>query len=342
MVRMCPGATLPQGIAGKFYLLRATGNEAHDLYDVTDPANPTLLVRVVGNLLGTHKNWWECDTGIAYLVSGIPGWRTNRAMQVFDLSNPANPVFIRNFGLPGQEPGATGPVEISLHGPISLNGRIYMGYGTNRNGILQILDRAELLAGDPNSPERFAPTPENFLFPQISRYDIGPLNGAHTTFPILGVPVPAFQKFTEGKVRDMVALTNESIGNECREPPQMMYMVDVTTPTEPFGVSNYQVYSKSGGSLDFCDRGGRFGTHSSNENMTPIYYRKIVFLAYFNAGIRAVDIRDPWAPKEVAYYIPAITDTTDQRCVTINGVETCKIAIQTNNLEVDDRDISTR
>ena len=27
----------------------------------------------------------------------------------------------------------------------------------------------------------------------------------------------------------------------------------------------------------------------------------------------------------------------DQRCVTIDGVESCKTAIQTNNVEVDDR-----
>ena len=28
---------------------------------------------------------------------------------------------------------------------------------------------------------------------------------------------------------------------------------------------------------------------------------------------------------------------SDERCVTTNGVETCKIAIQTNNVDVDDR-----
>lgn len=58
---------------------------------------------------------------------------------------------------------------------------------------------------------------------------------------------------------------------------------------------------------------------------------------HFNAGVRAVDIRDPFNPREVAFFIPATTANTDQRCVTIGGVETCKIAIQTNNVEVDDR-----
>jgi len=89
---------------------------------------------------------------------------------------------------------------------------------------------------------------------------------------------------------------------------------------------------------DFCSRGGRFGTHSSNENMTPIYYKRIMFFAHFNAGVRAVDIRDPYHPKDIASYIPAVTPRSDQRCVKReNGQEHCAKVIQTNNVEVDDR-----
>ena len=55
------------------------------------------------------------------------------------------------------------------------------------------------------------------------------------------------------------------------------------------------------------------------------------------AGLRVVDVRNLFEPTEVGYCIPATTPNTDQRCVTIDGVESCKIAIQTNNVEVDDR-----
>jgi hypothetical protein len=85
-------------------------------------------------------------------------------------------------------------------------------------------------------------------------------------------------------------------------------------------------------------RGGRFGTDSSNESFSPIYYKRIMFFAHFNAGVRAVDIRNPFQPKEIGYYIPAATDKTDKRCVrTDAGAERCKGVIQTNNVEVDDR-----
>ena len=67
-----------------------------------------VLVTRIGGLKDTHKSWWECDTGIAFLVSGAPDWRTRRMTQVYDLSDPAHPVKIRDLGLPGQEPGSTG------------------------------------------------------------------------------------------------------------------------------------------------------------------------------------------------------------------------------------------
>ena len=71
--------------------------------------------------------------------------------------------------------------------------------------------------------------------------------------------------------------------------------------------------------------------------MTPIYYKRVIFITYFNAGVRAIDVRDPYSPKEIGYYIPAITDKTDKRCVGNGADQKCKVAIQTNNVEVDDR-----
>jgi len=88
---------------------------------------------------------------------------------------------------------------------------------------------------------------------------------------------------------------------------------------------------------NFCSRGGRFGTHSTNEDMGPIYYKRVVFIAHFNAGVRAIDVRDPYNPQEIAYYIPAVTGKTDKRCVGTGDDQKCKIAVQTNNVELDER-----
>ena len=68
-----------------------------------------------------------------------------------------------------------------------------------------------------------------------------------------------------------------------------------------------------------------------------MFYRKLAFITWFNAGVRALDIRDPYAPREVGYFIPAITADTDKRCIKVEGKDRCKVAIQSNNVETDDR-----
>jgi hypothetical protein len=330
MVRVCDGKTLPKGDPAKTYMLRTFGNSAHEIWDTSDPAKPVLVTRIDG-IKGTHKNWWECDTGIAYLVSGVPGWRTNRMTQVYDLSDPAHPQLIRNFGLVGQQPGATGEVPTPVHGMISTGpkgNRIYFGYGTNKGGMLQIVDRDKLINGAKD------PTPENLLYPQIASLDLSSLWGAHTAFPVLGVKLDEFGHDKVGATQDFVVITDEQIANECGEARQMVWFVDITDEKRPQVISNFYVPAAGG---DFCNRGGRFGTHSSNESMAPIYYKKIMFFSHFNAGVRAVDIRNPFRPREIGYFIPAITKNTDKRCVKVNDQDRCKVAIQTNNVEVDDR-----
>jgi hypothetical protein len=99
-------------------------------------------------------------------------------------------------------------------------------------------------------------------------------------------------------------------------------------------VANHSVPEADG---NFCARGGRFGSHSSNESMAPVFYKKLAFVTWFNAGVRAIDIRDPYHPKEVGHFIPAITAATDKRCIKVNGEDVCKVAIQSNNVETDDR-----
>lgn len=313
MVRVCSGRDLPRAARDRVYLLRSYGHSAHEVWDVTLPEPPRRLSVVSEGLRGTHKSWWECDTGIAYLVSGVPGWRTSRMTQIFDLADPRKPVHIRDYGLPGQEPGAGGSVPTGLHGPISTGPagkRVYFGHGTSSGGILQIVDREKLLQG----PK--APTRANLLAPQAGRFDLDPKYGAHTAFPLTGMTV----KSADGRVvkRDFVAVTNEALAEGCGGAQQKVWMIDVTDESKPKVASTWAFDPKPG---NFCARPGRIGAHASNESFTGIYYRRILFIAHFNAGVRALDIRDPYKPKEIAYYVPDG-----------NGR-----AVTTNNVEVDDR-----
>ncbi len=354
MTRVCNGSTLPNAPDDKVYLLRSFGNSGHEIWDVTDPAKPVKVVTLLEGLRNTHKSYWECDTGIAYVVSGPKDWRVRRMTKIYDLSDPAKPVFIRDFGLAGQQPGSTTmPIPTELHGPISLGpkgNRVYFAYGTNSRGVVQIVDRDKLL----NGPKE--PTDANLTYPQIARVDLPPDAGAHSAVPILGLTLPEFTKQrlppdvpvpgaghehgdtiplgTSQAHRDFMAVISESLDNECEEPRQIVRMLDITYETRPIGAASWTVPETSG---NFCDRGGRFGAHSSNENFTPIYYGRVLFVTFFNAGVRALDIRDPFNPKEIGFFIPAVTPNTDKRCVGEGPSERCKVAIQSNNVEVDDR-----
>ncbi|MBV8093252.1 MAG: hypothetical protein JOY71_02755 [Acetobacteraceae bacterium] len=327
MTRVCEGRTLPHGDPSKTYLLRGFGQIAEEVWDVTDPAKPSLVTRLEG-FSDTHKNWWECDTGIAYLVVGVPGWRTRRMTRVVDLSDPAHPILIRDFGLSGQQPGVTGPVPPELHGPISLGAganRIYFAYGPGGEGVLQILDRRKLLEG----PKE--PTDANLLYPQVGRLDLSPLYGAHTSFPLPGMPIPEFAPDAKGAVRDIVMVVGEEMKDRCAAPQQMVLFVDVTVESKPMVISNYNLPQQSGA---FCQRGGRFGSHASNESFSPVFYKKLAFISYFNAGVRALDIHDPYNPREVGFFIPEVTRNTCQKAA---ADAPCRAVIQTNNVENDER-----
>src|SRR5713101_6142836 len=168
MVRACDGNTLPVH-DNKVYMLRSYASSAHEIWDVTDPSHPVGVRTVAGGnpvigaqtgapgaLAGTHKSWWECDTGVAYIVGrrgndGTEGWKAGNHIFVFDLSNPATPVFLRDWALDGQQPGGVTPPHFtavpSIHGPISTGpaggafalagataNRVYLAYGTGSHG----------------------------------------------------------------------------------------------------------------------------------------------------------------------------------------------------------------
>ena len=329
MTRVCAGSELPKGDRTKTYLLRTFGDARQEIWDVTAPEKPTLLAQF-GKFTSTHKNEWECASGIAYVPGSHEAYRASRVTHVYDLSDPARPVFIRAFGLPDQLKEARGYLPAQIHGPISAwpeKDRVYFGYGTNARGVAQLVDRARLLNGARE------PTAENLRAAQIARIDLPEFMGAHTAFPLLGVELADFRP-EEKKLRDFLVIVNENNVTVCNEPRQMVYFVDITDERRPLGVANYDLAEASGG---FCSRGGRFGAHASNEKRTPIYHRRLMFFSWFNAGVRVVDVRNPHRPREVGYFIPDKTANTAARCADEEKKTGCAPVIQINNVEVDDR-----
>jgi hypothetical protein len=384
MVRVCPGSTLPNsatnGTAGRWYLLRAFGNagsvnESHQIWDVTDPAAPKFVVTVKGGLSNTHKSWWECDTGIAYLVAGSKkdGWQQSGSTQhlyIYDLSNPYSPQFIRQFGLVGQQPsanvataqpcatapgpncyeGTTNP-PAGIHGPISMGtqvNRVYMPYGVGGLGVIQIDDRLKLVngcnlngpGGNPNASPTCAnnPTQADLLWPQVSWITMNPENGGHSSMPIFNVPIPEEQSnFVNGQPqsKSLLIVTSEGTANNCFG--QAPHDAWILDISNEATPWPMATLSVPQFPGDFCGKGARFGAHAVTEAIYAPYYGKIVSISWFNAGVRIWDIRDPKNPKPIAYYIQAPDGNTASSCSTINGTTNCFNATMNDYVEYDDR-----
>src|SRR5262245_13560205 len=169
MARMCLGSDLPHGVPGNVYLMRnvqgnaaqKSGYEVWDVSKVTVGTAPTLVGELRG-IRSTHKVWWECKSGIAYMpgsrdtTNPMLLWRQPQSMVIVDWSKPDAPNYIRTFGLKGGQPGATGPTSTSLHGAIStyehpqagqpltrgagpddvIGNRIYAAWGVGDDGVL--------------------------------------------------------------------------------------------------------------------------------------------------------------------------------------------------------------
>ena len=150
-----------------------------------------------------------------------------------------------------------------------------------------------------------------------------PISGIHTTVPFDRMKVPNFTKGL-GDVRNFLAISEEAIAFDCQELRRQLYIVDATEETNPIPVATFKVPDG-----DFCERGGRFGPHQFAETKDgEIIGGSLLYVAYFSAGLRIVDISDPFKPKEVGYYIPDPTDKTKVRG---------KKVIQTNDVDLDYR-----
>jgi hypothetical protein len=259
MARLCLGSDLPHGVKGAVYLLRNAQTDelkvsGYEVWDVTNVTAPK-LVSELRNIRDTHKLWWECKTGIAYLPGSkgppAPQWREGQSMVIVDWSNPLNPPkYLRTHGLPGGQPSATGPTPPSLHGPISahehpqanrmltrgatpddvIGNRLYLAYGVGDDGILQVLDRKKLLPPPYGTYSGNAddPTTEQLESAQTSILYMSPDQGGHTSFPVFGLVPPSYQDFTQFKTRDIVLLASESTADRCDEAPHWSFIVDVT------------------------------------------------------------------------------------------------------------------
>jgi hypothetical protein len=324
--------------SGRDYLIRNSETEdtfKFQIFDITnrgtDPASIALVAEIAGTppdscgagcggrfIQRAHKGWWSQETGYFYSSAGEPGFRSTLS-QIWDLKDPKNPRFVGRMWLPGQKEGEPGFEGQYAHHPNvdEANRRVYLGFrGAGQTAAFDITDPAQpklVWSLDLNPPHR----------------------GPHTVSPIRYAQVP---NFGPSALPRTYALVVDEADDELDAAPcpsgvrSASYMLDITEETRPSVVSVWQVPVG-----DFCSKGGRFGPHQSAETINGALNRfedKLAWIAYFNAGVRVVDLSDPYNLREVGFYLPRPGATAHPM------VRGQPVAIQINDVDLDARGLA--
>jgi hypothetical protein len=251
------------------------------VFDISKPAQPREIAFLKMPGKGVHRmTYWEPP--LAYMSGSDDGF-IDQFLVIVDLSEPTRPCEVGRWWFPGQHTGggetpswtptqshggAPGAKRYALHHPLIRGDRAYCGYWDAGLVILDIADK--------RAPKL------------VSQLEFGSdvSTATHTALPVPG--------------RDVLVVTDEQLANDCSGMQTRVRVVDIADETKPRVLSEFPVPEG-----DFCARGGRFGPHNVHE-MRPgsLLNANEIYVTWFNAGLRVVDISDATLPREIAYFVP--------------------------------------
>ena len=278
-----------------------------ELFDISVPEAPKSIAFVDASgpgSRGVHQLWF-CDGETVHMAAGAPDFMATNPLddqfyRAFDVRNPAKPVEVSRWWLPGTRQGDSAPPPARHTAPRHDMGfrahntnvyperpdRLYLGYIDGGMLILDISDRAH-------------PKP-------LCRWDNSPpFSGfTHTVLPL-------FQ-------RDLLIVTDESVVDDAEDWPKLVWILDARDETNPVPISTCPLPYDA-----FARRGGRFGAHNIHENVprpTAWHSDTIIIGTFFNGGLRAYDIADPYQPKEVGTFVPQAPTLAPRGTIQLNDV----------------------
>ncbi len=290
-----------------------------ELFDISVPENP----RSIGfyDASGPYSRGCHClwfvDGEYIHCSSGAPDFqprhpRDDQFYQIVDVRDPTKPREVGRWWYPGTREGDAEPLPPRLNpkplhemrGPDAYRlhnanvyperpDRAYIGYIDGGAFILDIADKST-----PKVVSSWNPHPP---YPGFT----------HTVMPLLE--------------RDLLVVTDESILDDGEDWPKLTWMVDARLETNLVPISTFPLPSFE----EYGHKGGRFGSHNIHENRPGPSFRseEVIFGAFFNAGVRIYDIKDPYRPETIGYFVPPAPK--DSRVATA----------QLNDLHVDERGV---
>jgi hypothetical protein len=278
-----------------------------DVFDIAKPETPRLVSHFDASgphSRGVHALWFV-DGEYVHLAGGAADFtpthpNDDQFYRIIDVRNPSRPVEAGRWWYPGTRQGDNAPPPQRM-APEFESGfrahntnvfperpdRAYIGYIDGGAVILNIADKAR--------PKLVT----------LWRYS-PPFNGfCHTVLPLFE--------------RGLLIVSDECVRDDGADWPKLVRMVDARVETNLVPISTFPPAPYN----TFAHRGGRSGAHNLHENLPVAASWKseqIIIGTFFNQGVRAYDISDPYQPREVAYFVPGAPRMSPAGAVQLNDV----------------------
>lgn len=242
------------------------------VWDIKDPTQPKLLSHVRTHGFGVHR--FDMDENYAYISTEMAGYVGN-ILVIYDLADPNAPREVGRWHNPGQHVAAgetpTGKgYSHRLHHAMRCGDELWAAYW---HAGLRVLDATDLsapaLIGSYRWPDAI-PEP------------------THTVMPL--------ENLINGR-RYAVAIDEE----HDHRPGQLHGFLWVMDVSDLQAMEPIAAWDLSERACPWAGQPGvRFGAHQFREKLDST----LVYATWFAGGLRVLDLADPFAPQEVAHYMP--------------------------------------
>jgi len=277
-----------------------------EIFDVADPAKPRSIAFFDASgpaSRGVHHLWFV-DGEYVHMAAGAADFtprnrKDDQCYRIVDVRQPSRPTEVGRWWLPGTRDGDTEPPP-PRHpafdsGYRAHNTNVYpkrpdrawVGYLDGGAIILDIADKAH-----PRLVARWDYQPP---FPGF----------CHTLLPLLD--------------RGLLVVSDESVADGAKDWPKLVWILDIHEETKPVPISTCPLPPVK----TFARRGGRFGAHNLHENRpAPGTWisEDVIVGTFFNGGVRAFDVSDPFRPTEVAWAVPPAPRKSRAKAIQLNDV----------------------
>src|SRR5262245_2892018 len=278
-----------------------------DLFDIGEPERPQRIAHFDASgphSRGVHALWFV-DGRYIHMASGAADFKPrdqkdDQFYRIVDVRKPSQPVEVGRWWLAGTRDGDDAPPPARLPPQFDSGfrahntnvfperpDRAYIGYIDGGACVLDISDMSR-----PKLVSRWNHSP--------------PFNGfAHTVLPLFG--------------RELLIVSDECVRDNGVDWPKLAWVVDARietnlVPIATFPMPPYEAFGK---------RGGRFGAHNLHENLpvsTSWRSENVIVGSFFNAGVRAFDVANPYQPQEIAYFVPGAPKLSPVGAIQLNDV----------------------